>query len=181
MEIWKDIKDYEGLYQVSSLGNVKSIDRAISSKNGKRIFNVNGKPLKGFANKNGYKRVHLTKEHKGKSYFVHRLVAFNFLDKPNYKCEVNHIDGNKFNNFISNLEWVTHSENLQHAFDNGLAKKMMGSKNHKAKLNEDDVREIRKIASQKRNYGRKDIAKKYGVTEKHIQDIVNSKTLWNHV
>lgn len=181
MEKWNQIKGYEGIYEVSTFGNVRSIDREVLAHNCKRVLYLKGKQLKPAINKDGYKRVGLCKNRKNKSFSIHRLVATTFLNKPEYKSEVNHKDGNKLNNKVDNLEWITHSENVKHAFHNGLAKKMIGSLNHKAKLSEDDVREIRNIAAQKRNYGRKEIAKRFGVTEKHIQDIVNSKTLWKHV
>ena len=108
MEIWKDIKGYEGLYQVSNLGRVKSL------KNREKILNP-------FSD-NNYLNVDLFKNRKKKRYKIHRLVAITFIPNIDNKPEVNHIDGNKENNCISNLEWTTSSENMQHAFKMGLAK-----------------------------------------------------------
>lgn len=100
-EVWKDIKGYEGLYQVSNFGRVKSLFRY------KKI-------LKLCKSESGYLCVNLYKNKKMKRITVHRLVAENFINKPT--LEVNHKDGNKENNFISNLEWVTTKENIIHRF-----------------------------------------------------------------
>lgn len=110
-EIWKDIQGYEGLYQVSNLGNVKSFHKQ-----------QEGCILKFCHNTFGYKFVHLHKGKHTKNAVVHRLVAGAFIENSNNKRCVNHIDGNKFNNCVTNLEWCTHGENNQHAFDNGLRK-----------------------------------------------------------
>ena len=109
LEQWKDIKGYEGLYQVSNYGRVK------------RKYN-NGKIriLKPISTNNGYLRVSLSKNSVNNTYFVHRLVAQAFILNPENKPEVNHIDGDKTNNKIENLEWCTRSENIQHAFYTGL-------------------------------------------------------------
>lgn len=105
MEIWKDIKGYEGYYQVSSEGNVRNA--------------ITGQILKGDTNSIGYRRVWLYKPVK-KRMFVHRLVALAFCEGQDEGKVVNHKDGNKTNNHASNLEWVTHSENDLHAFRLGL-------------------------------------------------------------
>ena len=101
-EIWKDIPEYEGLYQVSNLGSVKSLINDILLK-----FGDNG---------NGYKFVNLSKKGKAKGYYVHRLVAVSFIEVPINKMEINHKDLNKENNLLSNLEWVTKSENQLHRY-----------------------------------------------------------------
>lgn len=105
-EIWKDIKDYEGLYQVSNLGNVKR-------KKDNYVF-------KKSKNSSGYRVVTLTKNKIEKSVSVHRLVANAFIPNPKNKSQINHIDGNKMNNIIDNLEWCTASENMEHAYKNNL-------------------------------------------------------------
>ena len=106
MEIWKDIQDYEGLYQVSNQGRVKS-------KNG--ILHLN-------TNTYGYKHVTLSKNNKQKTVVVHLLVAGAFLDNPLNKPQINHKDGNKENNTVANLEWVTQIENNRHAIVTKLKK-----------------------------------------------------------
>ena len=106
IEIFLPIKNYEGLYEVSALGNVRNA----------RTKHI----LKQFPNNKGYLRLHLCKNGKAKWHRVHRLVAQRFIPNPLNKPEVNHKDGNKLNNCIWNLEWSTPSENNQHAYDNGL-------------------------------------------------------------
>ena len=123
-EIWKDIKGYEGLYQVSNFGNIKSLARKntfycvlrkeyLERPVKERILKTNDKNAK-------YKQVHLLKNGVVKVYLVHRLVAQEFIPNPNDLPQVNHIDGNKYNNRIDNLEWCTASENNKHAFRIGL-------------------------------------------------------------
>lgn len=107
MEVWKDIKDYEGLYQVSNTGKVKSI-------------RTNGKLLKLHEDKGGYLIAYLYKKSKYKCFKIHRLVANAFIPNQEEKRTVNHIDGNKKNNSVNNLEWATHSENIIHANKTGL-------------------------------------------------------------
>lgn len=113
-EIWKDVKGFEGLYQVSNFGNVKSAERFVNHSKGglqKRKSYI----LKPKINK-GYCHVYLCKESKHTTLKVHRLVALHFIDNPDNKPEVNHIDGNKLNNNVWNLEWCTKSENGLHSF-----------------------------------------------------------------
>ena len=119
-EVWKDIEGYEGVYQVSTCGNIKSL--AKPRKNGNsRCYIQKEKLLKQSFTSTGYKKVELYKDGKRKSFKVHRLVAIAFIPNPDNKPEVNHIDGNKINNNIDNLEWVTSSENTIHAYETGLS------------------------------------------------------------
>lgn len=118
MEIWKDIKDYEGLYQVSNYGRVKSLKRKVKNKNGFRI--VNEKILKPILNNKGYYVYGLRKNNKLKILLLHRLIGEHFLNNENnYSC-INHIDGDKLNNCINNLEWCTYKHNIKEAFRLGL-------------------------------------------------------------
>lgn len=119
-EIWKDIKGYEGLYQVSNLGRIKSLQRYRISKSGTNQ-NVNEKILKQSCGKtNKYLNVTLAKNKKNKTFQIHRLAALNFIPNPNNYPQVNHKDGNKQNNCVDNLEWCTCKENINHAWKNGL-------------------------------------------------------------
>ena len=104
-EIWKDIKGYEGLYQISNLGNVKSISKKV-------------KKLKPFNDKDGYKLVNLYKNKKIKQVRVHRLVGINFIPNPNNLPQINHKDEDKSNNIVSNLEWVSLIDNCNYGTRN---------------------------------------------------------------
>ena len=116
-EVWKDIEGYEGLYQVSNFGNIKSLARIVHSEK-RSDYKIKEKVLKQSDTTTGYKKVELHKDNeKRKSFKVHRLVAQAFIPNPENKREVNHIDGNKHNNNANNLEWVTSSENKLHAFE----------------------------------------------------------------
>lgn len=108
-EIWKDLEGYEGYYQASSWGNIRSVDRVVISTDGKRR-SLKGKILKPQINK-GYYLINLNKNGKKKKALVSRLVAKTFVDNPMQKEEVNHIDEDKLNNSVDNLEWVTSKEN----------------------------------------------------------------------
>lgn len=121
LEIWKDIPGYEGYYQVSNLGNFKSLDRIINYKHGlKRLYP--GKSLLLEPTKDNYRRIVLMKNHIKVRYMAHRLVALSFISNPNNLPIINHKDGCKWNNNVDNLEWCTYSENSQHATKTGLQK-----------------------------------------------------------
>ena len=177
MEIWKDIKGYEGWYKVSNLGNVRSLDRAITYSNGRKHFEK-GKMLKPTLKSNGYYYVSLSRNCKTPKYDIHKLVAIAFLENPNnYKC-VNHIDGNKLNNNINNLEWCSYSYNAIHANKLGLTTVTKGETNGMAKLTETQVKEIKELLN-KGHTGRS-LANKFNVAEATISQIKNNK-LWSHI
>ena len=110
VEIWKDYKDYEGLYQASNLGRLRSLDRWVKSKSGS-VRLCKGKILKLCTDKYGYLKVSLYKNNKVKTYYVHRLVAEAFIPNPENLPEVNHKDENKLNNNAENLEWCDREYN----------------------------------------------------------------------
>lgn len=120
-EEWKDIKEYEGLYQVSSLGRVKSLDRTNIKFN--RSVPLRGRMLKLNTNIHGYPFVTIYKNGVCRSRTVHRLVAEAFILNPEAKPQVNHINGCKSDNRVDNLEWVTASDNQKHSF------RVLGTKN----------------------------------------------------
>lgn len=115
-EIWKDITGYEGLYQVSSFGRVKSL---IKKDSNGRIWPEN--IIKTYISNYGYENVTFTiKGNRTPVFKLHRLVAQSFIDNPDNKSTVNHKDGNKLNNRLDNLEWATHNEQMSHAKNTGL-------------------------------------------------------------
>jgi hypothetical protein len=116
-EEWRPIVGFEGFYEVSNYGNIQSLDREINRENTGN-FVKKGEAISQYVTPKGYCRVQLQRDGNYKNFMVHRLVAEAFLD--NHKTEVNHKDGVKHNNRVSNLEWVTSSENLIHAYETGL-------------------------------------------------------------
>ena len=118
MEIWKDIQNYEGLYQVSNLGRIKSLSRRDRLN---RV--IQEKILKHGSNKKGYLIVVLCKEGRMKTCRVHRLVAKAFIPNPENKPEVNHKDEDKTNNKVENLEWMTRRENINYGTRNERSEK----------------------------------------------------------
>lgn len=116
-EIWKDIKGYEGHYQVSNLGRVKSLARIVVTYHGKKQP-INERILKIKIHKQGYLEVNLHSKGKYKTYKVHRLVAIAFIPNPYGLLEINHKDENKSNNMVDNLEWCTSSYNANYGTRN---------------------------------------------------------------
>lgn len=112
-EVWKPIAGYEDLYEVSSEGRVKSLVRFVNRKNGRKQF-VKEKIIIQHDNGKGYCRVRLAKNGKNKAYAVHRLVAFSFIPNPKQLREVNHIDEDKSNNTVENLEWCDRVYNMNY-------------------------------------------------------------------
>ena len=118
---WHSIIGYEGYYEINNTGVVKSLERKI--KVNKRSRKISSTIMKVRINNCGYAEVRLTKNKISKTTFIHILLAKVFIPNPTDKPEVNHINGNKLDNRLINLEWVTHSENMKHAYENGLIKK----------------------------------------------------------
>jgi hypothetical protein len=154
-EIYKDVIGFEGLYMVSNFGNVK---------------NSRGKMLKG-CSKKGYIYVHLSKNATYYNYRLNRIVAKAFLPNPNNFTDVNHKDGNKSNNTLDNLEWISHQDNMKHAYANGLLGGFITSgERPNVKLNEEIVKEI-KILLKEGNLSQYKIAKKFNVHRGAISSI----------
>lgn len=168
-EIWKDVKGCNGRYQVSNLGRVKSLPKKTKTKT---------MIMTGTITKIGYIRFNLSvNKNMKKHHLAHRLVAIAFLDnKENKRC-VNHIDGNKINNRVENLEWCTHLENNRHAMRTGL-NIIAGESNGQAKLTEKIVLSIRKSRSEGKKY--REISELYGVPENALGKILLRRT-WRHI
>ena len=176
-EEWKIIPETNGDYSVSSMGRVRSNGFYYNASNGTKICTFNRKPrvLKPSKSTDGYLQVELH----GKTVRVHRLVATAFIGNPNNKPCINHKDGNKENNTVENLEWVTVAENNLHALSTGLRPR--GEQYPYAKLTESQVREIRQNHKPKTvGCGCKVLARKYGVHHSVIQNILNGKK-WRSV
>lgn len=118
-EIWKPIPNFEGLYEASNIGRIRSVERKVSSGKGERT--VSSKILKPILDEWGYEKVSLSKGGKCVSRKVNRLVAQAFIPNPNNYPQVNHKDGIKTHNYIENLEWCTASQNMKHCFENGMS------------------------------------------------------------
>ena len=176
-EIWKDVVDYKGIYEVSNFGNVRSVDRIITYKNGVKV------PYKGelksqVVDKYGYNYVSLYENQRHKQGMVHRMVAQAFIPNPEKMPQVNHIDGDKLNNSLENLEWVTPQENLAHAKETGLLEGVSGEGHYKSKLKESDVKETRERSKNGETY--QSLADEFGVVKSTIGFIVNRQT-WGHI
>lgn len=171
-EIWKQIVGYEGYYEISTMGNVRSLIRMADCGLGLRRFG--GKMLKPCICKTKkYSYVSLSKKNKVKAYSVHRLVLITFLGSPRADCEACHINGNHNDNRLSNLRWDTHANNLGDMIIHGTRCK--GTLSPFAKLNEEAVKEIRNSTE-----SRKTLALRHGVSEYTIHDVLRGKS-WRHV
>lgn len=142
--IYKDVVGYEGLYEVSTHGIVRSVDRRVALR-GNLMQLKKGKALKPAKDKLGYLNCALSKFNKLKSFKVHRLVAIAFLPNPYNLPEVNHLDCNKLNNHVSNLEWCDRLHNMRHAFKNNLVPKLSRDKHGKSVVKTKDFDSIKEF------------------------------------
>jgi len=164
-ELWKDIEGYEGFYQVSNLGRVKSLPRTINRKT--YIYTVK-ESIRIPCIVNGYFMISLCKNRKRETNYIHILLCKAFKPNPNNLPIVNHKDGNKLNISLDNLEWCTYQENTIHAVNNDL---------HNSKLTVKEVKEIRSLLAT----GHKGvyIAELYSISQGIISNIKTGK-IWNH-
>lgn len=176
-EIWKDIKDFEGIYQVSNLGNVRSLDRKVFNKGNNSWCNKKGRILKPTKDKGGYLYVGLHDKENAKtsSVKIHRLVAFAFCIGYEYGLEVNHKNGNRQDNRSENLEWVTRSQNIRDIYKRGL--NTNGDKNNASKLKNREIRIITSLYDS--GVSQIIIAKSFNVSQATISNIIKNKTYKN--
>jgi hypothetical protein len=173
IEIWKDIPEYKGIYQVSNLGRVKRLQTSQNRSNNK-ILNLKEKLLNGTINYFGYNRVTLYKNCIGKSCAVHRLVAICFIENKLNKPQVNHIDGNKLNNIVENLEWCNNSENQLHAWKLGLNRTSDNLDLYRTNCIVTKELVI-KIREELKTTKSRILAKKYNLSESQMSNIKNNK------
>lgn len=178
-EIWKSVVGYENLYEVSNLGNVKSL---------RNSFRIREKLLK--PSGINYLHVVLTKNKTTKTHTVHRLVATTFISNKNNLPQINHKNCNTKDNKVSNLEWVTPKQNADHAWENGLnescrigaskrMKNLESEKNPSAKLTVLEVKKIRYLYH-KGNISYDKLAKQFNVVKSTIYCIIN-KHSWQNI
>ena len=167
--LWKEIERFDGKYSISSCGKLKN--------------SRTGKLLRFMLHPHGYLHCSIKPNGRdGKSYClkIHREVAKAFIPNPDNKPQVNHIDGNKQNNSVSNLEWVTSQENMIHAHKNNLIDVNHGIDCVGSKATEDDVREIRKLQASSKFWTNRKLAEKFNLGKTTIHSII-SGTSWKHL
>jgi hypothetical protein len=176
MEIKELFSSFGDYYEVSNLGYVVSKEGVFTTSTGRKITKKRAR-MSTFIAKKGHVRVNLYDNGRQMKFSIHRLVALAFIPNPDNKEFVNHKDGNKLNNHVSNLEWATRQENEDHAFATGL-KSSTGSKNNAAKLDEDKVRQIRDL--KKSGVSSRALAAKFNIDISNIDRIVKYDS-WKHV
>lgn len=176
IEAWRPVRAFGGDYLASNLGRVRSLSRMSYGE----VYMIPERILRSSVNKKtGYETVNLYKGGKCARYYVHRLVAETFLENPSGFTDVNHKDGDKQNNKLSNLEWVTRSENKIHSFRTGIAKTTKGEQNWKAKLTTTHILTIRQLWNSGK-YTRHRLGEIFSVETPTITNIINKKS-WKHV
>ena len=170
----KDIVGYEGFYKITSFGRVFNVARWVNSGIRGSVF-IKGKFLAPIYNEAGYITTRLSVNGKVKSFRVHRLVAETFIPNPCNKPQINHKNGIKDDNRVENLEWCTRSENIYHAYREGLTC-AKGEGNGQAKLTNEQVLEIRAM----KGVLQKDIGEMFGINGSTVSEI-RSRKLWKHI
>ncbi len=178
MEEWKQVSGYTGCYEVSNMGRVRSLDRVTIDTLGRKQKH-SGRVIRGSIDKQGYRRVILCKRGQEKCTLVHILVAKAFLGpRPSLKHEVNHDNGIKNDNRVSNLEWMTPKENTNHAMRTGLRiKNGRGDKNYACKVSDRDVAEI--LKRHKLGETQQSLADEFGINQATVSKYVRgTKRQW---
>lgn len=182
-EIWKPVigienGHFDGFYEVSNLGRFKMLPRRVNCNRGKGWRTTKEKVINGH-NSHGYMSVVLKNDGRKVCIGVHILVANAFIPNTHNKPTVNHIDTNRSNNNINNLEWATQQEQVDHAKSMGVVKVLKGEERAQSKLKNAHIRTIREVYKTGK-YTKLFLSKLFSVNPKCIADIVNYKT-WKHV
>lgn len=169
-EKWKPIEGYEGLYEVSDFGRIRSLQRTttVKGKEGKLYARTHKAKIlaQTFDGRNYYLQVSLSKNGKNKKLLVHRLVAKAFIENPLFLPEVNHIDEDKTNNFAENLEWCTHKYNNNYGSKRTSS---CGEKNSQNKFSEELIKQVRlEFVAGDPEKGLTALSKKYGISRPHL-------------
>jgi len=172
-EIWKHVKGYKGYYEISNLGNIRSVTRTVPR--GEQKVTFKGVNLKTAVQNKGYEYLTLYKHSKGRRKYIHRLVAEAFIPNPKNKPQVNHIDCIRLNNNVTNLEWVTPLENSIHATIEGSVK--CGEDSPNARFSYKDIEDMRRMYED--GLTQKEIAIKYNIKQNYVSKIVNYK-IWKY-
>ena len=167
-EMWRAIPDYEGWYEISDWGNIKRV------RTGPGIFV--GRILRQSLDGDGYHQISLSKLGDIRTIKVHKLVMLSFIGPRPEGKQINHKDGNKDNNHLDNLEYLTQSENMTHAYDTGL-ESQLGEKNACSKLTEDNVHEIRRCFGHE---SQRSMAKRFGVAPETINGVIKGRN-WSYL
>ena len=172
IEVWKDVIGYEGIYEVSNLGIIRSVERYDYSGHKRKA-----KTIAFVIDRDGYAKVHLCLCGKARYHFVHRIVATAFIDNPENLPQINHKDENKKNNKAENLEWCTAKHNINYGKRNALvADAQYGEKAHSSKLTQEDVNKIRQqYEPRSKENNMIKLAKQYGISESQVWRIINNK------
>ena len=159
-EVFRDIPGWEGMYQVSNIGTVRSVDRTVGSVTGK-TYNRKGKVLRQNYNEDGYKIVYLSRNARDITMGVHRAMGLAFIPNLDQKPMINHINAIRDDNRLENLEWCTNAENIKHSFDMGISCNK-GDNHPNRVLTMDMVRAIRQELAT-------------GKTPKEVSEIIGTK------
>lgn len=169
-EKWRQAKGFSERYSVSNMGRIFT-----TSAHGKKDNPAIMKPARSFDKRRGTWEYYKTVMD-GHTIVVHRVIAATWIPNPENKPFINHINGDKADNRVENLEWCTTSENILHAYRTGLEKKQLGQKHHAAKMTDEQVRQFKWEWAHDRKMSRKQYAEKLGVTEAAIKDIIRGRS-----
>lgn len=169
-EKWRHAKGFSDRYYVSNMGRIFT-----TSAHGKKDNPAIMRPARSFDKRRNNWEYYKTIMD-GRTIIVHRVVAATWIPNPGNKPFINHINGDKADNRVENLEWCTTSENILHAYRTGLEKKALGQKHHASKMTDEQVRQFKWEWAHDRKLSRKQYAEKLGVTEATIKDIIRGRS-----